>query len=318
MSRSHLRNELLKRYGFPESIRCEFLLQGVNDTYLVINETKKYVFRLYRFARKSFDNVLEEVALVGHLQKRTNLVAALVEDLQQNIIQSFETPEGERYGLLMECAANTELENHCIISNECTSYGESVGKLHRHLETFEYNKKRTLIDFDHLVAQPLELVKHQFPKMNLSVLLNIAQSLINGLSQHSGNLIKSYIHGDLTGGNACLSEEKEYIFFDFDCCGYGWRAYDLAVFYWSTHTCGKPALWENFLKGYSSHISLNDTELQAIPLLAMLRQVWIIGYSIQQIERKGAFFYKPKDLQGDIEYLISLSESTQLPPSSKK
>jgi thiamine kinase-like enzyme len=36
-----------------------------------------------------------------------------------------------------------------------------------------------------------------------------------------------FCHGDFHGGNAC-QKDGSFTFYDFDCCGWGYRAYDLA------------------------------------------------------------------------------------------
>ena len=38
-----------------------------------------------------------------------------------------------------------------------------------------------------------------------------------------------FCHGDASGGNAHISG-RTITFFDFDCCGCGFRAYDVAVY----------------------------------------------------------------------------------------
>ena len=41
------------------------------------------------------------------------------------------------------------------------------------------------------------------------------------------------IGGDFHGWNLHFTENNELTLFDFDLCGYGWRAFDLAVYRWS-------------------------------------------------------------------------------------
>ena len=56
-------------------------------------------------------------------------------------------------------------------------------------------------------------------------------------------------HGDLQGYHANVGPDGMLTFFDFDCGGYGYRAYDLAVFVWC---CRLAAVKINLLttKGY--------------------------------------------------------------------
>jgi Ser/Thr protein kinase RdoA (MazF antagonist) len=93
-------------------------------------------------------------------------------------------------------------------------------------------------------------------------------------------------HGDAQGGNAAISEEKILTFFDFDVCGHGWRAYDLALFYWGV-ALGKSRLgwndeqverlWTAYLTGYLERRSLSDLDLQAVPLFVAVRHIWFLG-----------------------------------------
>ena len=156
-----------------------------------------------------------------------------------------------------------------------------------------------------MILKILELVKKNFPNVDISYATSIGQKVKDTLTHlnHEG-LTKSYIHGDLTGGNACLSSNNEYIFFDFDCCGYGWLSYDLSVFYWSSLLCQKEEnLWNDFIDGYKEIYDLSRLDLSAISLFAIARQFWIIGYSIEQMPVKGRLSYKLRSLEQDLEFL---------------
>jgi Ser/Thr protein kinase RdoA (MazF antagonist) len=48
----------------------------------------------------------------------------------------------------------------------------------------------------------------------------------------AGQLEQGFCHGYLQGCHARVAEDSTLTFFDFDCGGYGYRAYDLAVFLW--------------------------------------------------------------------------------------
>ena len=204
----------------------------------------------------------------------------------------------------MQCAANTEIESHCILTNDSYYYGQSVAKIHKCSTSFKPKEKFTNIDLSYLISKPISQIENLFPEMDISTIKLIGRKIsdkLNALDQR--DLVKSYIHGDITGGNACVTQESEYVFFDFDCCGYGWQVYDLAVFYWSLHQCQKvKLLWEGFLDGYRSIKQISNSELQAIPLLAAARNFWIIGYSIEQISVKGSLSYQLRDLKRDIEF----------------
>ena len=96
-------------------------------------------------------------------------------------------------------------------------------------------------------------------------------------------------HGDAQGGNAHLAPDGTLTFFDFDVCGLGWRAYDIAVFCWGA-AVGKVRLgWEAktvdrlraaYLRGYEAVRPLRPPEYEAIDALVLLRQYWYLGLEV--------------------------------------
>lgn len=305
VSESSLREMIEKCYVLGDSIECIYLFQGLNDSYLIVSGGKKYVFRIYRYGRRTVDSIKSEIEYISYLNHRSTLVAGPILDVNGDILKTFDCPEGMRYGFLMHCAANTELESHCILTGKSYEYGRSIARMHKHSSNFKPKEKFRDVDLDHLIWNPLSLVEKYFPGVDISYAKDIAVRVKNELDNlNQKGLAKSYIHADLTGGNACLSNTNEYIFFDFDCCGYGWLSYDLAVFYWSSLLCEKEEqLWNNFIEGYSVINSLSNLDLLAIPILAIARHFWIIGYSIEQMSFKGMLSYKLRDLERDLKFL---------------
>lgn len=317
---SHLREIIEEHYDLGNSIKCTYLLQGLNDSYLVETSGKKYIFRVYRYDRRTLESIRSEIEYIAYLGRQSTLAAGPISDKNGCILKTFASPEGMRYGFLMHCAANTEVESHCMLAGNPRNYGQSVATIHKLSSRFQAKEKFTNIDLNHLIWNPLSLVKRYFPEVDISYAENIAQRISDELS-HLDNkgLTNSYIHGDLTGGNACLSSSGEYIFFDFDCCGYGWLPYDLSVFYWSSLICQKEdKLWSDFIEGYKSVNDLSPLDLSAIPLLAIARHFWIIGYSIEQIPVKGRLSYKLRNLEQDLEFFKVLEDKQSWKPIDKQ
>jgi Ser/Thr protein kinase RdoA (MazF antagonist) len=84
-------------------------------------------------------------------------------------------------------------------------------------------------------------------------------------------------HGDLHGGNARICEGCIALF-DFDCCGLGFRVYDLATYRWAAELRGRADVaWAPFIQAYQREQSLSDSELEAIPTFVALRHLWLMG-----------------------------------------
>jgi Ser/Thr protein kinase RdoA (MazF antagonist) len=81
-------------------------------------------------------------------------------------------------------------------------------------------------------------------------------------------------------------------FYDFDCCGWGYRAYDLAVFPWAfavrqNTTDRIEAMGRAFLKGYIRRRTLGSTDVDAIAAFVAIRQIWLFGLHIGAGDRFG-------------------------------
>jgi Ser/Thr protein kinase RdoA (MazF antagonist) len=73
-----------------------------------------------------------------------------------------------------------------------------------------------------------------------------------------------------------------------DLCSYGWRAYDLAVFFRNARLRGlPPELGAALLKGYQSVRALSSAEQRAIPLFVMARQIWRLGVRCSEVNVSG-------------------------------
>jgi len=66
--------------------------------------------------------------------------------------------------------------------------------------------------------------------------------------------------------------------FDFDCCGVGWRAYDLAVFRWAARLRKMEAeQWPAFLRGCRETRTIREIDIQPIPYFVALRHVRLMS-----------------------------------------
>lgn len=68
--------------------------------------------------------------------------------------------------------------------------------------------------------------------------------------------------------------------FDFDQCGYGWRAFDIAKFVHRAHTQKIDVMVSNlFLQRYQAIRQLNVAELAAIPVFIKIAHIWVMEIS---------------------------------------
>jgi Ser/Thr protein kinase RdoA (MazF antagonist) len=91
-----------------------------------------------------------------------------------------------------------------------------------------------------------------------------------------------FCHGDLQGYHANITSDGTLTFFDFDCGGFGYRAYDLAVFLWCCRLEDAiPLRWDPFLRAYQKIRLINDLDIRAVPLFVCCRYLWHMGVHAQ-------------------------------------
>lgn len=100
--------------------------------------------------------------------------------------------------------------------------------------------------------------------------------------------------------------------YDFDLCGYGWRAYDIAEFRLAReiHSRHDPEeverLWDAFLRGYCSVRSLSENDLAAVPVFVAIRQLWLFGLCFRDSEFVGIADFDEGFIDSKMQYFKSL------------
>jgi Ser/Thr protein kinase RdoA (MazF antagonist) len=84
------------------------------------------------------------------------------------------------------------------------------------------------------------------------------------------------IGGDFHHSNTRFDANDNPTFFNFDLCGPGWRAYDIACFLLNTNLMHAPEeLSEAFFAGYYSVRQLSPKEHAAISPFLTIRRIWL-------------------------------------------
>jgi len=103
--------------------------------------------------------------------------------------------------------------------------------IHQQTNDFISSSRCYSLDLAHLIDQPvaalLPLIQHR--PTDITYVMSEARELRTGRSAQCDVLEWGFCHSDFHGGNARLDSDGLCRIFDFDCCGPGWRAYDLAV-----------------------------------------------------------------------------------------
>lgn len=228
-----LAREVLPHYDVGDPVQCRLYTRGLNDTYKVeTSRSGSYFLRVYRAGWRGIDEIETELAMLRHLARQGASVSLPVARRDEEILTSLDCAEGRRWAALFTAAPGKEIANQQYTEEQAVLYGEAAGAIHHASESFAGRWLRPPLDLVHLLDRPLTAVasalSHRAADASYIVELGVR---LRGRITGAIGLEIGFCHGDLHGQNA-NEAAGTLTFYDFDCCGWGYRAYDVAVFPW--------------------------------------------------------------------------------------
>lgn len=286
LSTAALTAEVLPGFGIGEIAACQFFTGGFNDTYQVRTcQGLTYYLRVYRSRWRTLADIRYELDLLNHLQRKGFAAARPIPRRDGSLYAELAAPEGTRYAALFSEAPGKLISYDQKPEQAAFGYGQAVARLHNAVVDFSSPHQRFHVDLELLIDAPLRNIApflvHR-PEV-WAYLQHFAADLRQRIvALPAEGLEQGFCHGDLQGYHAHVDSDGTLTFFDFDCGGYGYRAYDLAVFRWCSRLKEQEAVWwEPYLNGYRSTRAISDLDLQAIPLFVGTRTIWHMGVHTQ-------------------------------------
>lgn len=230
--------------------------------------------------------------MLRHLAQRSAPVCTPVARSDDQFLTPLDCAEGQRWAALFTAAPGKEIGYKGYTEDQAALYGEAVGAIHRASDSFAGPRLRPALDLAHLLDRPLALVTtalaHRAGDLAYTAEL---RARLRGKIERAAGLETGFCHGDFHGQNACEAAGT-FTFCDFDCCGWGHRAYDAAVFPWAFALTENPVerietMGRAFLKGYGRQRDLAPADVAAIPAFVAIRQIWLIGLHLELADRFG-------------------------------
>jgi Ser/Thr protein kinase RdoA (MazF antagonist) len=288
LSAEHLALFLREKYSLSTETKCRITRAGINDTYSVTDGTKKFVLRVYKLNWRSEKEIAEEIRLLAQLQDMGILVSYAIADSAGNYVQTFDAPEGLRFGVLFSYA-----EGRKIISFPAEMHftiGEFMARLHKITENQKiarttYTPEVFLVNSLQYVAEflPEETEEMQYlQKTKIFLLAELATAKIPELRQ-------GIVHLDIWFDNLNITDDGAITLFDFDFCGNGWLDIDIAYYLLMLHFVETKddeirTKSESFLAGYESITKLSAEEKRLLPALGASLSIFYIGVNCQRFD----------------------------------
>jgi Ser/Thr protein kinase RdoA (MazF antagonist) len=276
-------------YDLPEPVSCKLFSKLLrtqdNDHYLVTAaDGRQFVSRVYqqgdRLQRQESDYQFE-LDWLNFLKSRHLPVSGPICRRDDRYLGSLPAPEGVRYYALFDLAPGTTLS--LTKSEQLYHFGAKMAEIHVVSNDFHTPHARQPLDLENLLDRPLAKLRQMWAtarSSDLDLLVNSAEEArqeITNLFDDDENADRwGPIGGDFHSNNVHFDNKNQPTFFNFDLCGYGWRAYDIASFLLNTNLMHTPAkLSEDFFAGYYSVRPLSPNEHEAIAPFMTIRRVWL-------------------------------------------
>ncbi len=263
----------------------------MSDVYLVDTLDAAYILKIYLHNRHSLRSIEAEVDFLNDLLDHDIPVAAPVANSETAYVNVLDAPEGARYAVLFDAITGDEPRE--VELEHSRGFGQLAARIHQCADHSAKTYDRWHLDEKHLVEEPLAYVRpyleHRIRDWEyLSALGGALVAELHGLVSREKPEY-GLCHGDLHTGNARFNKEGRLTLFDFDSCGYGWRAIDIGVYHVSYDWLDlseetrrkKDRFWGAFVEGYNAERPLSQGELAAAQLCLPLRHLELMGLTIR-------------------------------------
>lgn len=292
-------------YDIGKVISCSFLTRGLNDTYLVVTENNKYIFRVYRKEWREISDILYELDVINYASENGVSVSKPLKRKDGQWLSEIPAPEGTRYGVLFYYTKGDRPE---INEENCYIIGKTLGSLHNVTDTFTSKNQRSFeLNLTHLLDEPATLITSILQNLcsDKEVIFNKTITNLKTYLRENNNLDYGFCHGDFHNFNMHVYDRKLEVF-DFDCCSFGFRAYDVSVFLWNlkqNYSNLESSCWDAFMNGYLSQKCMTDKNIKEVIKFVTIRRIWFMGILLKNDDIWGTIWRNQSNFEKFISQL---------------
>jgi Ser/Thr protein kinase RdoA (MazF antagonist) len=277
---------VLPLFGLVNVERCELWHRGLSDIYLVHTPGGLYVLRISHNHWRSQTEIYFELDFLNFLAAKDIPVAAPLPTKEGDFAIEIKAPEGDRYATLFPFAPGGIALGGWTVE-QSRQLGEVVAQIHLVSQEFCCVHPRQPLNLDYLLDESMEMILPFFgdrPK-DLHFLQEATWKIRDKLAEFSQESpFWSVCWGDAHSGNVHFTADQKLTLFDFDQCGYGWRAFEIGKFFQAALSTGmRRNVREAFVLGYNSQTTFTSEEENALQFLTQLAYIWSWRISLQNI-----------------------------------
>ena len=271
--------EILKKYGINDA-EVECINFEFNATFSVSTQSgQKFALRLNINSTRVLSNILAETQWVRDLARipSINVPAPIASLDDQFVVSALHDDSGQIiYGVMYSWLEGEEIGDEPTL-DQLRTVGQAIALLHQNSSDFELRDGAALPTFNEFFWGTEDFLFSSKSRLSASdrSLIEKARDLI---MQFTAELYASsavhIIHADFHGWNL-MWHEGQLSIFDFDDCGYGVEAQDIAVALYYLDTPEQDAA---LLDGYKSIRPLPSYSDNAMKAMLLQRRLLLLNY----------------------------------------
>lgn len=281
-----------EEYDLDSEVSCKLFSKMLrsqdNDHYKVATaDGRTYVARIYQrgeHLERQESDYQYELDWLNFLKEQDLPISYPLRRKDGGFLGRLLAPEGVRYYALFSFARGINMDTNN--NDHLYTCGQQMAKIHLASNAYESPYARVPLDLTYLIDKPLARIETYWggrpSKAESLELIQIsaeeAKAEIEGLIANEYKTPDGWgpIGGDFHTASTYFDAAGNPTFFNFDLCGPGWRAYDIATFLLNTdlihQSSSEPS--ESFFAGYYSVRPLSANEHEAISPFMTIRRIW--------------------------------------------
>jgi Ser/Thr protein kinase RdoA (MazF antagonist) len=308
LASEHIALFVKDKYKLGEAVTASILKTGISDTYLIIDDTHKYIFRVYSLNWRTETEIAEEIRLLNLLKENSIPVSYAIADTTSIYVQHLQSPEGLRFGVMFSFAKGQKMLNIPAALHYET--GRIMASMHR--VTHNLQLERVTYTPAVLLTDSLEQLKKFLPDdtEEMVFMQSLQACLHETFSQSDMNsLRKGIVHLDIWFDNLVINNNTDITLFDFDFCGNGWLLLDIAYYILQLYSTEKDEneynlKRERFFKGYESITVISNKEKSLLPAAGVSLYFFYLGIQCSRYDNWSNIFLNEIYLKRFINLLI--------------
>ncbi len=283
LSCSALVSRVISNYDVGTVEECCFWNRGLSDIYVIEAKGQKYILRVSHSHWRSRADILFELEFLDFLRQRQIPVAYPLKTQDGQLCIEIDAPEGKRYASLFIFAPGS-IPIGDLSEKQSLQLGQTVARLHDASTGFQSSFQRSPLNLETLLNEPFAKISAflEHRPTELTHLFRVVDQIkyqLKDLQEINPYWVVCW--GDPHSGNAHFTPDHQITLFDFDQCGYGWRAFEIAKFLQISLRAGMSRkIRDAFLQGYQAVQSLTDYEIASLKALTQAAHIWVWGISL--------------------------------------